>query len=186
MNRDAGCLIGPAEPDAASNPPGHLAAFRYRTEWVIAPTSTPSVTATRGRKEGPGKPLPILSHKQLMGLAAIAVEAAHDHDSDRVETNALRLFDAVTEHVMSERLAFAQLSPGNARLLRHRQQHIVDLVLTLAASAAHKADLCHCEHIAGDVIAELAVQADDERRHLLAVAERTPTDADETPHPQPR
>ncbi len=112
-------------------------------------------------------PFPPPSHAQLLDLAHEALEAAHDHDPGRVEAGALRLFEELTDHVLAERPAFLHLPPGDARLLEGGQQRIVDLLLSLAASAARNTDPCGCPRIAEDVVAELTLQAHDERRYLL-------------------
>lgn len=117
-------------------------------------------------------PFPTLSHDQLLSLARKTVEAARNHDFDHVEANALQLFEAFSDHVQAERPVFLQhLRSGDARLIRHAQQQIEDLLLKLAASAAQKADGCSCENLADDVVARLALQAADEGRQLLAVAD---------------
>ena len=113
-------------------------------------------------------PFPTLSHNQLLDLAHQSVEAAQDHDPDRVEAEALRLFEALTDHVLAEGPALLYLPPDDASLLRRGQQRIADRLLDLAASAAQKTDRCDCDRIAEDVVAEIALQANDERRHFLA------------------
>ena len=113
-------------------------------------------------------PFPTLSHDQLINLAHDVLDAAQDHDPHRIDTDALRLFQGLIDHVLAERPAFLHLAPADARLLLHGQEHIIDLLFELTDSAAENAADCHCEHIAGSVVTELVNQASDEHRHLLA------------------
>lgn len=116
-------------------------------------------------------PFPTLSHAQLLNLARRAVEAADNHDPAHVEEGARQLFEALTDHVLAERPAFWQLAPGDARLLELGQERIVDLLLKLGISATHDSGPCSCSAIAEELLAELALQADDERRLLLAATD---------------
>jgi hypothetical protein len=104
---------------------------------------------------------------ELLARAHSTLAAAHAHDSDLLETEALRLFEAVTEHVDAEQRELLRLPPGDARLLERGQRRIVDLVVELAASAAGDPDQCRCDGFADRLVAELILQADAERRHLL-------------------
>lgn len=144
----------------------------FITDWAIAPSSW----SRRDRhpssgKDGAGHQFPPLSHDQLLELAHQTAEAARDHDPDRVEADALRLFEALSDHVLAERAAFFHLPAGDARLIRRGRQQIEDLLLDLAASAAEKTGSCECERLADDVVAQLALQATEERRQLLAAAD---------------
>ena len=115
-------------------------------------------------------PFPTLSHDQLLEVAYRTVDAAHDHDPIRVGASTLQLYVALTDHVLGERPAFLRLPPGDARLLERGQQRIVDLLGLLADSAAEDTDGCACNRIAGTLVAELELQAADERRYLHATA----------------
>lgn len=113
---------------------------------------------------------PVLDHDQLLTLAYKTQAAAHDHDGDRVEGHALRLFRALADHLDAERSDLLRVAPADARLLERGQQRIVGLLVELAASAATDESDCRCDRLADVVLAELTVQADDERRHLAVAA----------------
>lgn len=150
---------------------GHTCEFT--TDWAIAPSpcSRPGRPAS-GRREGPLHPVRTLNHDQLLSLARQTAEAARDHDAARVEADAFQLFEALSDHVLAERPEFLRhLRSGDARLIRHAQQKIEELLLKLAATAAHETDCCDCESLADDVVAQLALQVADERRQLLAVGD---------------
>lgn len=116
-------------------------------------------------------PFPTLSHAQLLNLAHRTLEAAHDHDPIRVGADTFQLFVALTDHVLAERPAFLHLAPADARLLERGQQRIVGLLELLADSAVDDKDACGCNRIAGDLVAELELQAADEHRYLVALAD---------------
>ncbi|HET6966164.1 MAG TPA: hypothetical protein VFH58_15415 [Acidimicrobiales bacterium] len=113
-------------------------------------------------------PSPTLSHAELVDLARSTLDAAFDHDPIRVGANTLQLLVALTDHVVAERPAFLRLAPGDARLLERGQQRLVDLLGLLADSAAEDTEGCGCDRIAKDLVAELELQAADERRYLPA------------------
>lgn len=115
-------------------------------------------------------PFPVLNHDGLLRLAYGALDAANDHDPVRVGARTLELHVALTDHVLAERPALLHLPPGDARLLERGQQRIVALLRLLADSAVADRDRCGCNHIAGDLVAELELQAADEYRYLLAAA----------------
>jgi hypothetical protein len=112
-------------------------------------------------------PFPPLNHDQLLTLAHKTQGAARDHDRTRLEVETLHLFQALTDHVQAEHPAFLHIPPGDARLLERGQQRVVDLLVELAASATTDEGDCRCDRIAGNIVAELTLQTDDERRHLL-------------------
>ena len=145
----------------------------FTTDWAVAPSSyAHHDRQAASPSEAAGHPSPILSHDQLLSLARTTAEAAREHDPDRVEADALRLFEALSDHILAERRTFLRhLSAGDARLIRHAHQNLEELVLKLAASAAQKTDRCDCESLADTVVAQLSLQAADERRQLLAVAD---------------
>ena len=114
-------------------------------------------------------PFPTLNHDQLLTLAHKTQSAARDHDRDRLEADALRLFQALADHLGAERPDLLQVAPADALLLERGQQRIVDLLVELAATAATDATDergCRCDHLADVVLTELTLQANDERRHL--------------------
>lgn len=113
-------------------------------------------------------PFPTLSHAQLLNLAYRTAGAAYDHDPIRVGADTLQLFVALSDHVLAERPAFLHIAPGDARLLERGQRRVVDLLRALADSAAREMDSCGCSRIADDLVAELELQAADERRCVLA------------------
>jgi len=107
-------------------------------------------------------------HDQLLAHAHSTLAAAHAHDAARLEAEALRLFEVLNEHVGAERMDLRHVAPGDARLLERGQQRIVDLVVELAALAAGNPDDCRCDGFADRLVAQMILQADAERRHLLA------------------
>lgn len=109
------------------------------------------------------------THEDLLTLARKVEAAAQDGDRDRLQTADLRLFEALVDHLGREMAALVQLPPAQARILRQGQQRIVDTVVDLAARAALSGD-CDCESVAQDLMAELELQAHDERLHLPVVA----------------
>lgn len=147
--------------------------FEFTTDWAITPPSPSHQDrpATSRSKAG-GSPFPILSHDQLLALARTTAEAAREHDTDRVEANARRLFEALSDHILAEQRTFLHhLSSGDARLIRHAHHKLEDLVLELAASAAKKTERCDCQSLADAILTQLSRQAADERRRLLAVSD---------------
>jgi hypothetical protein len=112
-------------------------------------------------------PFPTLNHDQLLTLASKTRAAAQDHDPDRLETDALRLFQSLVDHVLAERPVLLHTPPAEARLLERGQQRVVNLLVELAATAAERPDECRCDHVAEELVAELALQADDERHALV-------------------
>lgn len=111
------------------------------------------------------------SHAQLLNLAYEALGAAYDHNPVGVGAGTLRLFVALSDHVLAERAEFVHLSAIQARLLEHGQEHIVDLLRALADSAGKHTESCGCSRIASELVAELELQAADERRSLLAAVD---------------
>lgn len=111
-------------------------------------------------------PFPVLDHDELLTLVYKTRAAAQDHDRDRLETRALQLFQALADHVAAERPDLLQVAPGDARLMARGQQRVIDDLIELAATAAGDADSCCCEQLADRLLADLTLEADDERRHL--------------------
>jgi hypothetical protein len=111
-------------------------------------------------------PFRTFNHEELLTLAQKTLAAARDGDHDRLEARALRLFEALSDHVLAERPALRRVSPGDARLLEAGQQRVVDRLVELAASAAQDEGSCRCDRLAANLLAELTLQADDERHHL--------------------
>ena len=116
-------------------------------------------------------PFPTLSHAQLLNQAYRTLEAAYDQDSVRVGADTLQLFVALSDHMLAEQPAFLHLAPADARVLQRGQQRLVDLLRALAESAAEDTPGCSCTRIADDLVAELELQAADERRYLAGVVD---------------
>lgn len=112
-----------------------------------------------------------LGHEALLTLARKLEGAASDGDRDRVEAAARRLLGALIDHIRAEKTEMAVLDPDRARELVRGQQRIVDHLVPLAVDAQN-ADLSGCDGIAQRLIAELSVQADDERRSGFVGATR--------------
>jgi hemerythrin-like domain-containing protein len=116
---------------------------------------------------------PPLNHEDLLTLARKTEAAARDGDRDRLETAALRLFEALLDHVGAERPALLQLPPGETRLLLRGQQRVIDLLVDLAV-ATKTPGPCRCDTVAQQLLAQLSLQADDERHRLVATASLPP------------
>jgi phosphopantothenate synthetase len=115
-----------------------------------------------------------LCHEALLTLARKLEAAAADDDRDRVEHAASRLLGALVDHIRAEKAEIAEmgeLDPDRARDLVRGQERIVDHLVPLAAGA-RDADLSVVDGLALRLIAELSLQADDERRNGLAEALR--------------
>lgn len=142
----------------------------FSTDWAIDLRPRRARASSR-REEQDGPLFQALSHDQLLGLAHDTVEAARDHEPDRVETTTLRLFEAFSDHMLAELPALMRLPAGDPRNVRHGQQQVEDLLLDLAACAAEGTEHCECENLAGEVEAQLARQTSDEGSQLLAAAD---------------
>jgi hypothetical protein len=112
--------------------------------------------------------LPTLTHDQLLTLAEKTRAAARDHERDRLEASIVRLFQALTDHLRAERPDLMDVAHGGAYQLERGQQHIIDLLIELAATAAANPSDCRCNRLADSVLTELRIQADSERRHLIS------------------
>lgn len=110
-------------------------------------------------------------HEALLTLARKLEGAASDGDRDRVEAAARRLLAALIDHIRAEEPEMALLEPDRARELARGQQRIVDHLVPLAVDVRN-ADLSRCDGLAQQLIAELSLQADDERRSGFAGAIR--------------
>lgn len=108
---------------------------------------------------------PPLGHEELLTLTREARAAARDADPNRVQQDALRLFEALADHVGAERLDLLRVPPGESRLLLRGQQRVIDLIVDLAVEAA-SAGTCRCEAVADQLLAQLTLQVDDERLSL--------------------
>ena len=113
-------------------------------------------------------PFRVLTHDQLVTLAHQAQAAAHDRDAGRVEAAALKLLLGLADHIGAERPGLLRLPPAEARILERGQQRIIHELVELAATGAGTPDHCRCAPLADNLLAELTLQAEDERRHLVA------------------
>lgn len=115
---------------------------------------------------------PSRSHEELLTLARKVEAAATDHDRGRVEASSLRLFEALVDHIGVERSEFLRIPPGESRLLARGQQRVINRLIDVAL-AAQSPGPCRCADGAAGLVAELAVQAADERlalAHLPALS----------------
>ncbi len=108
-----------------------------------------------------------LCHEALLTLARKVESAAMDGDRDRVESAARRLLTALIDHTGAEWVALTLLSPEKAREFASRQHRLVDDLVELAADA-RDGDLRRCKGLARQLIADLTMLAEDERRRGFA------------------
>ena len=114
-------------------------------------------------------PFTVRTHDQLLTLAYKTKAAAGDGDPRRLEAAALKLFQALANHIGAEHPDLLRLAPPDARLLERGQQRLVEDLIELAATAASSdPGDCRCGRLADTLLSELTLQADDERRRLAA------------------
>lgn len=114
-------------------------------------------------------PFTVLTHDQLVTIAHRAQAAAHAGDTGRLEAATLRLFLGLADHIGAERPDLLRLPPAEARILERGQQRIIDDLVELAATGVGAPDHCRCALLADNLLFELTLQAEDERRHLVDV-----------------
>ena len=107
--------------------------------------------------------LTVLTHDQLVTIAQQARTAARDGDRARLEAVSLRLFQGLADHIGAERPRLLRISPAEARILERGQQRIIDELVELVATGAGSPDHCRCAILADNLLAELTLQAEDER-----------------------
>jgi len=112
---------------------------------------------------------PPLDHEGLLTLARKLEGAVSDGDRDRLATAAQRLSEALVDHVGAERPALLQLPADESLLLLRGQQRVMDLVVDLT-HAAENPGPCRCPDVARQLLAQLTLQAGDERRSLVPPA----------------
>ena len=110
------------------------------------------------------------THDELLTLARKLEAAACDGDADRVESAALKLNEALVDHLDVERLELLRLPPAQTRLITRGQQRVLaELAELVALALAHAPGRCRCAAGAADVLARLYLQAGDERHALAQV-----------------
>ena len=119
---------------------------------------------------------PPLDHEALLTLAHRIEAAARDGEHDRLLSTARRFSQALSDHLDAERPIVACRPPGDRRRLERGQQRVVDLTreLSTTAVAAPSGSDRRCAGLAARLVAELVVQAGDERRQSVAVTEEIP------------
>jgi hypothetical protein len=110
-----------------------------------------------------------LDHEALLTLARKLEGAAADGEVDRVHYAARRLLGALVDHIRAERDTIERLSPETARGIATGQQRLVFDLAALAV-VVQQGDLGLGEELVQALIADLTVQADDERRRGFADA----------------
>jgi hypothetical protein len=109
-----------------------------------------------------------LNHAALLTLARKLDAALSDGDRDRVVTASRTLLDALVDHIRAEQPEMAALSSDARGELARGQQRLMDHAGELARAA--RSDDPSGGGLAPLLIAELTVQADDERLHGLVDA----------------
>jgi len=112
---------------------------------------------------------PPLGHEVLLTLARKLEAAASDGERDRAEAAAGRLLDALVDHIRAEQPEMAHLSAGERGEVARDQQRLVDHLVESSVDIRNE-DLARGDERARQLLAELTVQADDERRLGFAEA----------------
>lgn len=107
-----------------------------------------------------------VTHDALLARAGKVRAAASDHDTDRLQQEVAALLDGFVAHVEQERSQVRHLSSFSARLvLRGQERLLAGLVALLVEAEGEAADhTCRCELLSREVMVQLAVQAEAERR----------------------
>ena len=107
------------------------------------------------------------THEELLTLVRKVAAAADDDDHERLEIAVPRLFAALLHHVADELRDLVALDPAECRRMLRGQQRILELLVDLALASETEGQ--RCERIAQQLLAELTVQAEAERRSLAAI-----------------
>lgn len=107
-----------------------------------------------------------VSHDALLTRANKVRAAASDHDVDRLQREVGALLDGFVVHVEQERAQVRHLPTSSARMLERGQERLLAGLVALLAEVGDEAtvDPCRCELLCGEVMVQLTVQTDAERR----------------------
>ena len=105
---------------------------------------------------------PPLEHEALLTLARKVEGAARDGDRQHLQMATAHLREALVHHLDAERRILVELSSEDSRRVLQGQRNLLALLGDLTA-AARRPDLAPCDGIAQRLVAQLSLQADDER-----------------------
>lgn len=106
------------------------------------------------------------THEHLLTLVNKLRAAAEDKDRGRLQSAAQSFYEGLVEHLGEEAFALRQSPPAEGRLLRRGQQRILDTAVALVRDTELVGMNCSCQRLAERLVAELSLQAQDERRCL--------------------
>ena len=109
---------------------------------------------------------PSPTHDHLLTLANKVRAAVEDRDLQRRRPAAWRFFEGLVEHLDEETAVLLGAAPADSRILRRGQWRIVGTASGLLRNAEGPAEDCDCRTLVDLLIAELSLQAADERRCL--------------------
>lgn len=109
------------------------------------------------------------THEHLLTMANKVKAAVEDHDIQRLRPAVWRFYDGLVEHLDEENPTLLRSAPADSRLLRRGQVRIVGTASELLRNTERSPEECDCRTLADLLIAELALQAADERRCLSPV-----------------
>jgi hypothetical protein len=107
-----------------------------------------------------------VSHDALLTRANKARAAASDHDVDRLQREVGALLDGFVAHVEQERPQLRHLSSFSARMVERGQERLLAELVALLAEVEDEVtvDDSRCERRCDEVVVQLALQTDAERR----------------------
>lgn len=111
---------------------------------------------------------PSPTHEHLLTLANKVKAAVEDRDVQRLRPAAWHFYDGLVEHLDEEMPVLLRSTPADSRLLHRGQMRVVGTASDLLRNAEKSAEECDCETLIDLLIAELSLQAGDERRCLEA------------------